>query len=207
VDDVVVTNRLLLLSGGVDSAALATSLRPAQTLFVNYGQRPAEAEAAAAAAIASELGLAHAQIDVDLSSLGGGLLANDEPLLAAPSPEWWPFRNQLLVSFAAAWAVRNGSPGATEVITGTVAADGARHLDGTAIFYSALDTLLRAQEGDISAAAPAIRSTTVELVRSSGIEDAVLAWTHSCHRANIPCMDCPGCFKREQVLAELDRLQ
>lgn len=203
--------KLLLLSGGIDSAALAAMLRPERTLFIDYGQLPAQAESRAAAAVATELRLEHAQIRIDLSELGGGILANGQPLPGAPSPEWWPFRNQLLVSFAAAWAVKTASQGDgfanTEILTGTVAPDGARHLDGTPQFYDALDTLLRAQEGGTSVRAPAIGSTTAELVVESKVSDAVLGWTHSCHRANVPCMECPGCYKRVDILAELGRLQ
>lgn len=202
------SQQLLLLSGGIDSAALAALLRPAHTLFIDYGQLPAKAEAAAAAAIANELGLPHAQISIDLSALGSGILADGEPVAGAPSPEWWPFRNQLLVSLAAAWAVKTGvSSAPTQIATGTVGPDGARHLDGTPRFYEALDALLQAQEGGLTVAAPGITNTTVELVQASNISDSVLGWTHSCHRANMPCMECPGCYKREQTLFELGRLQ
>lgn len=202
---------LLLLSGGIDSACLAASLRPAQTLFIDYGQAPAEAERAAARAVARELRLPFEAITIDIQLLGSGILAGADPVAGAPSPEWWPFRNQLLVTFAAAWAVSK-RPSAlqgldhVDVLTGTVRGDGERHLDGTRAFYEALDMLLRAQEGGFGAAAPAIEMETTTLLADSGIEDAVLGWTHSCHRANLPCLECPGCYKREAVLQEAGRL-
>lgn len=200
---------LLLLSGGLDSAALAAWQRPDRTLFVDYGQRPAATESAAAAAVAAELGLPHARVTVDASAVGAGVLAvGDAVLDSSPSPEWWPFRNQLLVTLAAAWALRAGgtAAGGWRVLLGTVAQDGRRHLDGTRDFFAAMDALLRAQEGAVGCDAPALDLETEELVTISGAADDVLAWTHSCHTSNRPCLDCPGCHKREQVLARLGRL-
>lgn len=204
---------LLLLSGGLDSAALAARDRPDRTLFVDYGQRPARAERTAAAAVAAELRLPHAAVRVDATEVGSGLLAPDRPPVAGvrPSPEWWPYRNQLLVTVAAAWLLRGpvGPAGTTgiDVLVGSVRQDGARHRDGTAPFYAALDALLRAQEGDVGCRAPALGLSTADLVRASGAGDAVLGWTHSCHTSDTPCLHCPGCHKREQVLDELGRLR
>jgi 7-cyano-7-deazaguanine synthase len=202
---------LLLLSGGLDSAALAAWQSPAHALFIDYGQRPAKAEGTAARAVAAELAIPFSSIRVDLSPIGSGLLAGDRSLTGSPSPEWWPFRNQLLVSIAAGWAIGNlvhatGEPRQVEILTGTVRSDGHRHLDGTEPFYLALNDLLAKQEGGISVSAPAIDVDAAELVTSSGIDDATLAWTHSCHRANYPCQECPGCYKRDQVLTSLGRL-
>lgn len=204
---------VLLLSGGLDSAALAARERPDRTLFVDYGQRPARAERVAAAAVAAELGLPHDAVRVNATDIGSGLLAPAQrPADAArPSPEWWPYRNQLLVTVAAAWLLRGDPavPGGagTDVLVGSVEQDGARHLDGTAPFYAALDALLRVQEGEVGCRAPALGLSTADLVRDSGATDAVLGWTHSCHTADAPCLDCPGCHKREQVLDELGRLR
>ncbi|MDT0263418.1 7-cyano-7-deazaguanine synthase [Jatrophihabitans lederbergiae] len=197
---------LLLLSGGLDSAALAAWRQPSATLFIDYGQRPAIAEARAAAAVASELGLHHDAISVDAPEIGGGLLVDDVTLPGAPSPEWWPYRNQLLVTVAAAWALRTGRAGHT-IVVGSIVSDGSRHADGTRAFYDALDTLLCLQEGDVSVSAPALELESAELVKRSNITDSVLGWTHSCHRANYPCAECPGCYKRAAVLLELNRLQ
>ena len=203
---------VLLLSGGVDSAALAYALRPAYTLFVDYGQRPAVAESRAARAVAKELGLEHAQVTVNLESVGAGLLHDGETRPGWPSPEWWPFRNQFLVTIAGAWLVGaldalDFSGSSPMVLTGTVASDGSRHRDGTEGFYTALDALMRCQEGGFGVAAPALRVSTERLVEDSGVTDAVLGWTHSCHTSRFPCGDCPGCFKRARVLGELGRLQ
>lgn len=191
---------LLLLSGGLDSTALAAWRRPALTLTIDYGQAPAKAEATAAKEVCRELSLEHLTVTIDCRSLGSGLLAQTAPVADAPSPEWWPYRNQLLVTIAAAWGLPRG---VTSIVVGSVASDATRHRDGTAEFYERLAALVAMQEGEISITAPAIDLSTEELVAASGVTDAVLGWTHSCHRGNISCGACPGCAKRREVLENL----
>lgn len=128
--------------------------------------------------------------------------ANSGP--AVTTPEWWPYRNQLLITLAASWAVTRGY---VEVLVGSVAGDGRRHADGRQEFYEAMTKLLRLQEGSLSVRAPAIGLSAPELIRISGVDDAVLGWTHSCHTSNIPCVRCPGCTKRAEVLVAAGRLQ
>lgn len=189
---------LLLMSGGVDSAALAALRRPALALTVVYGQRPAEAEVRASEAVCAALGVRHEMITVGWGSLGSGLLASDDPSPdEAPSPEWWPYRNQLLLTAGAAVALRANLEA---VVFGTVAGDGGRHRDGTAEFMDLADQLLSYQEGGVRVLAPAVALTTIELVRKAGVGIDLLGWTHSCHRANLPCAACPGCFKRRSVI-------
>jgi 7-cyano-7-deazaguanine synthase len=121
------TDAVLLLSGGLDSTALAALARPALCLAVDYGQRSAAGELRAAAAVSRALSLHLSTLTLDLRGLGGGLLKDEDALPGAPSPEWWPYRNQILVTAAASIALQAGLP---EVITGTVAGDGSRHIDG-----------------------------------------------------------------------------
>lgn len=198
---------LLLLSGGIDSAAMAVWQRPDSTLFIDYGQRPARSEATAAAAVARELGLPHDQIAVDARAVGSGLLATDKPSAGRemPAPEWWPYRNQLLITAAAAWLISSRGLDAVaearwRVELATVATDSVRHRDGTADFFKAMDGLLKLQEGGLGCAAPALALSSVELVERSRVTRAVLGWTHSCHVSCLPCGDCPGCHKRSDVL-------
>ena len=200
-------NRLLLLSGGLDSTAVAALVRPAHCLHINYGQIPADAEHRAAAQVAADLGLPFTSLGVPASQVGAGLMSrktHDGTVPVDVSPEWWPFRNQLLITLAAAWAVQRGFE---VVIIGTVASDGARHADGTRDFLTRIDGLLSIQEGHLRVEAPAAGMSSAELITTSGVTDAVLGWTHSCHRANFPCGACPGCAKRQEVLNQLDRLR
>ena len=64
--------KAILLSGGMDSIALAYWLRPEIAITLDYGQRAAEAEIKAAAKVAGALGIEHSVISVDCSALGSG---------------------------------------------------------------------------------------------------------------------------------------
>jgi 7-cyano-7-deazaguanine synthase len=84
----------------MDSIALALCAHRF-AITVDYGQRPAEAEIRGASAVCSELGIDHHIIRSDLSALGSGDIASRPALAIAPISEWWPFRNQMLVTLAA----------------------------------------------------------------------------------------------------------
>jgi 7-cyano-7-deazaguanine synthase len=189
----------LLLSGGMDSSALAFLVRPSIGISVDYGQRCAEAEVRASRVIAHRTGLRHHIVRVDCSSIGSGQLAGVPVSPLGQAPEWWPFRNQLLVTLAAASIIDFG---VDEILIGTVATD-RQHADGTPEFVSRLNDLMTVQEGAIRVVAPAAALTSTELVLRSGIEAPLLAWTHSCHRSTFACGDCRGCFKRDLTLREL----
>ena len=194
---------LMLLSGGLDSAAVAALERPTRALFINYGQLPAEAERQAAKAVAQHLHLDLDELDIDLSATGSGLLSGRPQIQGAPTAEWFPFRNQHLVTVAAAHALAR-SLGA--VLLGLVSEDSDRHADGTPAFLSALNTLVRSQEGGLRVLAPHINSPSHELLARSGIPEEVVQQTHSCHVSNIACEGCPGCLRRGEVLSwSLDR--
>lgn len=120
------------------------------------------------------------------------------------TPEWWPYRNQLLITLAAAWAISHGFE---EIILGTVAGDGDRHADGTRAFYDAMNAVLQAQEGKLAVTAPSIEYSTPELITLSQADEALLGLTHSCHTGDIACAHCPGCIKRAEVLQQTGLLQ
>ncbi|GEM71951.1 MAG: 7-cyano-7-deazaguanine synthase [Sphingomonas sp.] len=190
--------KAILLSGGMDSIALAYWLRPAFAFTMDYGQAAAAAEIDASVQIAHDLGIDHEVIRVDCSSLGSGDMAGSTALDVAPASEWWPFRNQLLVTLAGMRAV---AMGVTEIMVGSVLSDGV-HADGRPAFYGTLDLLMREQEGGLRVTAPAIGMSTVDLIRQSGIPRDLLAWAHSCHTGPLACGSCRGCVKHlETTLA------
>jgi 7-cyano-7-deazaguanine synthase len=193
------SGRAILLSGGVDSAALAALVRPERAIAIDYGQVCARAEITAAGAVAAALRLPLAVVRADCSALGSGDLGGRAPLEGiAPSREWWPYRNQLLATLAAHEAIRLGL---REIIFATVQSDGF-HADGTPGFFRHLDALSRYQEGGLGVSVPAIGLTSVELIRRAGVGADLLGWTHSCHTGNAACGVCRGCLKRLSVLTE-----
>lgn len=189
----------LLLSGGMDSLAIAWWLRPEIAITIDYGQLPAEAELSAAAAVCRRLEIEHHRITVDCRSLGSGDMAGTQADSNAPASDWWPYRNQLLVTLAAMRAI---TLGARRLLLGCVRSD-ATHRDGTEEFVAALNELLVMQEGSMTVEAPAIRLSTAELVQEAGVPASFLAWAHSCHRFNVPCGSCRGCNKYAHTLEVL----
>jgi 7-cyano-7-deazaguanine synthase len=189
----------VLLSGGMDSISLAAWLRPGAAITIDYGQACAAAEICAAQHISGLMGIQHHTIHADCSSFGSGDLCGAASLPCAPASDWWPFRNQLLITLAAMYAVRLG---VHRLLLGTVRSD-SFHIDGTPQFIEALDQVVRMQEGAISVVAPAISMTTVELIRKSGVDLSLLCWAHSCHTNNFACGFCRGCFKHREVMGAL----
>lgn len=197
----------ILLSGGMDSISLAWWKRPDIAFTINYGQLAAAAEVAASTSFCKYLGIPHFVLDVDCRALGSGDMAGAKADTHAPASDWWPYRNQMLVTLAAMKAI---SFGVTHLCLGTVRSDGS-HSDGTIEFVNAISTLMSLQEGGLTISAPAIELSTTELIKISGIPSDVLAWAHSCHKSNVPCGNCRGCNKYFEVLGEvgygLDRLR
>lgn len=190
---------LLLLSGGVDSTAIAAWQRPAICLTINYGQRAAVAEIRASSQVCEELGLCHEVLIAHIPDLGAGDMSGRDPILHSEHSEFWPFRNQYLITLGAMAAIKHGCG---SVLIGTVITD-KRHMDGSQEFITSLDRILALQEGGIRLVAPAASMTSSELVRQSKISDGVLGWSHSCHTGDLACGRCRGCQKHSELMAEL----
>jgi 7-cyano-7-deazaguanine synthase len=185
----------------MDSVALAFWKRPEFAYTVDYGQLAAAGEVRAAAVVAAELGISHRIIRVDCRSLGSGDMAGEPPSAAAPVSEWWPFRNQLILTLAGARALEDR---VYELMIGAVRTDG-RHADGRLDFFTRADALFSMQEGGLRIRAPAIAMNTVELVRTASIPHGLLAWSHSCHVATHACGTCRGCIKHAETMKILGR--
>lgn len=189
----------ILLSGGMDSIALAFWKRPEVAITIDYGQLCAAGEIQAASVVARKLGITHEIITVDCRPLGSGDLAGKPQLEIAPVSEWYPFRNQLLLTLAGIKAI---SLGVNHLIFGSVKTD-SFHKDGSAEFFEKITDVFSFQEGNITVSAPAIKLTTVELVGVSKIPRSILFWAHSCHVSDFACGHCRGCAKYYSVMREL----
>lgn len=181
----------LLLSGGMDSVSIAYWLRPKHAITIDYGHGPAAGELRASAAICSELAITHHIIHADISALGSGDLVQAAPSPNAPASEWWPYRNQFLLTLA---AMKCHKLGVEEVLIGALKTDGF-HADSRPEFLRAINVLFSIQEGILQISAPAIDLTAEELVRKSGIPRSLLYWSHSCHSTEYACGSCRGCHK------------
>lgn len=189
----------ILLSGGLDSIALAFWQGPSVGITIDYGQACSDAETRASRAVCQALSLQHEVIRVNCHELGSGDLARKKPLAIAPVREWWPFRNQLLITLGAMKAL---ALGLQEILVGSVRSDGV-HRDGSLEFYELIDKLVSFQEGEIRILAPAIRMSSVELIRKSGVPIDILSWAQSCHVGDFACGSCRGCNKHYSVMEQL----
>jgi 7-cyano-7-deazaguanine synthase len=166
---------------------------------VDYGQCCADAEIQASAQIADQLNLEHEVIEVDCKNLGAGTMAGQQETNLGDAPEWWPYRNQLVITLVAMDVVHRG---ADQLLVGAVA-DDQSHADGKAEFFELMDSLLSFQEGNLRVAAPAIDKTTEEFVREANPPESLLGWTHSCTASNAACGECRSCKKRQRVLTRV----
>ena len=177
----------VLLSGGVASAAVAAWRRPERCLFVDYGQEPATSARSASLAIASYLGLRWAELALDATVLHRDRGASER----------WPYRNQLLVTLAAAWAQPREE---RLLLVGSVREDDDFRPDASHLFFRRLDQLLRVQPGALRLSVPALGMSLAELVGVSGIGPELLDITYTCEVGTIPCGRCRGCRTRDALL-------
>jgi 7-cyano-7-deazaguanine synthase len=186
--------RALLFSGGLDSTSLAWRDKPDRLIFIDYGQLPGAGEERASRAIADHLNIPLTVCRADLSAFGSGSLSG-RPAKSVSAPEFWPYRNQLLVTLA---VMALAEEKLDVLMLGTVITDNV-HSDGRPEFIHALKDLIVTQGGP-EIIAPAIQLTTEQLVKSAGVPISILGWTFSCHTGPWACGTCRGCTKHSIVM-------
>lgn len=186
----------LLLSGGMDSIALLYWERPDIALTIDYGQKCAEAEIRSAVYACEQLNINHHILRIDGSSLGSGDMSGEDPHPLAPQSDWWPYRNQFLITVAAMKLIKVG---VSKILIGSVKTD-EQFKDGTKEFIQLINELISFQEGNVTIEAPASDLTTTELIMQSKIPMKLLYCAHSCHTGNIACGRCRGCKKYMYIM-------
>lgn len=189
----------ILLSGGMDSVAIAFWKRPEIAFTIDYGQLSAKGEIRAARTVCQNLEIRHEIITVNCRELGSGDLAGKSQITVAPASEWWAFRNQLLLTLAGMKAVFLD---VNVLLFGSVKTD-SFHKDGSDEFFEKINDVFVLQEGNIKIVAPAINLTTEEVIKTSKIPHSLLAWAHSCHVSDYACGYCGGCLKYISVMKAL----
>lgn len=191
--------KAILLSGGVDSISLAYNLKPEIAYTIDYGQTVAEREIYVSKYICDHLGIEHKVISIDCKSLGTGTLANTPNIAISPSEEWWPFRNQLLITLSAMQAIKDG---VSEIYLASVKSDNF-HTDGTKRFYDLMNNVVSFQEGNIKVVCPTLEYYSHELVKNYNVPINLISLAHSCHISNLACGRCSGCRKQLKVRYEI----
>jgi 7-cyano-7-deazaguanine synthase len=172
--------RVLLLSGGIDSAALALWQRPDICLTIDYGHPAFRGELRAAKIFSHEINANHEVRELRIYS-------------SPPRRDGlWPFRNQFLISSAAAIF---GNAEEVEILIGTLSTD--IYTDCTKAFIDSINRTFEVQKCSVKVSAPAINLTAKELLFQSKLPKDILGSTYSCHKSDIPCGHCPGCDKQK----------
>ncbi|MCT3922238.1 7-cyano-7-deazaguanine synthase [Elizabethkingia anophelis] len=189
----------VLLSGGIDSICLTYGIKPNIAYTIDYGQRVADREIYVSKYICQKLGIEHKIIHINCSSLGTGTLAGTESINIAPSEEWWPYRNQLLITLASMQAIKDK---VNSLFLASVKSDDF-HKDGTSRFYQLIHNLVSYQEGTINIYCPTLEYYSHELVTKYNVPIDLLTIAHSCHISNLACGKCSGCLKQLKVRHEI----
>jgi 7-cyano-7-deazaguanine synthase len=202
---------VVLVSGGMDSAVTLALARErgfvAYALSIDYQQRH-RAELAAARSNAEILGAAaHKCVPVDLRSLGGSALTQDdmavptEPSSGIPST-YVPARNTIMLSIALGWAEVLG---ANDLFTGVNAVDFSGYPDCRPAFIEAFQGLANvATKAGVEGAglrihAPLIAMSKADIVREGVRLGIDFASTVSCYQADSQgraCAVCDACRLR-----------
>ncbi|RXK01174.1 MULTISPECIES: 7-cyano-7-deazaguanine synthase [Arcobacter] len=191
----------LLLSGGMDSISILYWKKPDIALTIDYGQNCAKAEINAAEYACKILNIKHYVLSINCAELGSGDLSKNLTTNEyAPHSDWWPYRNQLLITFAAMYLLKFK---VKKILIGSLKPD-EQFKDGTDKFTKLISELISFQEGGIIVEAPAINMTAMELIEKSKIPKSILFCAHSCHKKNIPCGNCRGCNKFIRIFDKLE---
>lgn len=192
--------KAVLLSGGIDSICLTYGLKPDIAYTINYGQNVADREVLVSKLICEQLNIDHKVIEVNCSQLGTGDLVSKNSLTISPSEEWWPFRNQLLITLCLMQAI---SDNVKEIHLASVKSD-FFHKDGTQEFYKLINSLTIYQEGNIEIKCETLDFYSHELAIKFNVPLDLLSLAHSCHLSNTACGHCSGCLKQIRVRQELN---
>ena len=209
-------NAVVLLSGGMDSAAVVAMAREqgfaVHALSVRYGQRHTS-ELDAAAAVANALGVvAHKTVNVDLRSIGGSALTDDIDVPAAGGEgipvTYVPARNTIMLSVALGWAEVLG---ANDIFCGVNAVDYSGYPDCRPEFISAFQTLANlatkagVEGAGIQVHAPLQFLSKADIVREGVRLGVDFGLTVSCYNADdsgAACGHCDACRLRAQGFAD-----
>lgn len=209
-------NAVVLLSGGMDSAAVIAIAREqgfaVHALSVRYGQRHTS-ELDAAANVAKALGVvAHKTVNVDLRSIGGSALTDDIDVPEAGGEgipvTYVPARNTIMLSVALGWAEVLG---ASDIFCGVNAVDYSGYPDCRPEFIQAFQSLANlatkagVEGAGIQVHAPLQFLSKADIVREGVRLGVDFGLTVSCYNADgqgRACGHCDACRLRAQGFAD-----
>jgi 7-cyano-7-deazaguanine synthase len=170
-------------------------------IFIDYGQITVDGERAAAQRICKLLDLELVEISCDASMIGSGSLRFGAA--AGLRKEYWPFRNQFLLTIGAMYGETYA---VDEILFGSVKED-LRFPDCTKKFFDRCNHLISLQHSGIRISAPAVEMSVIDLVKRSNMTWEIFGWCHSCNVSARSCGQCGSCVKASRVLAALDQTE
>jgi 7-cyano-7-deazaguanine synthase len=208
----VVTNAVVLLSGGLDSATTLAIARSegyqCYCLSVDYGQRH-RAELAAAARVARAQGAIEQRvIKLDLTAFGGSALTDINIAVPVAGVKegipvtYVPARNTILLSLALAWAE---TLDARHIFFGANAVDYSGYPDCRPEFMQAFEALANlatktaAEGAKLTLHTPLINLSKAEIIRRGMALGMDYSLTVSCYQADDEgraCGQCDSCRLR-----------
>jgi 7-cyano-7-deazaguanine synthase len=214
---VTMSDAIVLLSGGIDSATALAMTRAAgrtcDALSFRYGQRHA-VELEAAVRVAAALGAAdHRIIDLDLRAVGGSALTSaipvpkgrtDEEIGAGIPVTYVPARNTIFLAYAIAVAEVTG---ASEIVVGVNVLDSSGYPDCRPEWLAAMQEVARlgtkagVERRAFTMRAPLIRMTKAEIILAGVGLGVDYGLTHSCYdpdAAGAACGVCDSCWLRRR---------
>lgn len=202
---------VVLLSGGMDSTALASTLGPGgfHAVSVDYGQRHGARELAAARAIAKAYEVPHVVVDLAplRAILGGSALTSDLPVPeghyaeATMAATVVPNRNAILLMVAVGYAQAHDC---TRVLAAMHAGDHPIYPDCRPEFVAAANhAAYLATEGHVHIAAPFAGYSKADIARIGQEHGAPFALTWSCYKGGqLHCGRCGTCTERAAAFDE-----
>jgi len=182
-------DKLILLSGGLDSAVCLAMNPGGHTLFVNYNQESKNRERAASRKISRAFGAIHHEVGIFTENLKVNHVYADVKGVV-------PMRNCLLISVASMVGKTTFGDSDVEVIIGVQRGDNADFVDCRASFIEQMNEISAAF--GVSVSAPLLTKSRAEvqaIAEKYDKDTSFIRDTWSCYRGNEsgPCGECLSC--------------
>lgn len=182
-------NKLILLSGGLDSAVCLAMNPSGHTLFVNYNQEAKDKERRASRKISQAFGSKHHEVGIFTENLEVDHVYADIKGVV-------PMRNCLLISVASMVGKTTFGDSDVEVIIGVQKGDNADFVDCRASFIEQMNEI--AVAFGVSISAPLLTKSRAEVQAMAEEYDKATSFIRdiwSCYRGNEsgPCGECLSC--------------
>lgn len=197
--------KLLLLSGGLDSACLFWHLMSNNETFrcmwIDYGQKNAEAELKSAQKLCNDAGVILSIIRVPelFKGVHSSILKTENVTHTVEKAEL-PNRNAVLINIAAAHCCCK-----TTILVAAHKTP-APYADCTSSFYAKMSKAISySTNGKVDVEAPFIKLTKLQVLKKgwdAGMSKEDIENTVSCYNGN-NCGECPPCKSRREIMKKL----